>query len=130
MGGSREVFAVEELGKRIGGDVSFELTFNSKELYISKNIQLIIFRVIQEFISNSLKHAQAKYIEVHVNSSKEKTRVHILDDGIGFDKNMIKAGRGIHNIETRLKALQVEYEFSSSPGNGTDLKLIIDNEKD
>jgi signal transduction histidine kinase len=49
----------------------------------------------------------------------------MLDDGKGFDMSTVKLNNGIHNIRQRLHALDASYEFTSTPGKGTELNFNL-----
>mgnify|MGYP002079340001 FL=1 len=67
------------------------------------NLQAInLFRISQELINNSLKHAQAKNIRITLSEFDEFISLFYFDDGIGFDTNSIKLGSGISNIKERV----------------------------
>lgn len=84
-----------------------------------------IYRIVQEFINNSLKHSNATDINCTVkNIKKNKTiSIHISDNGDGFDFDKVKFGFGIQNMYKRAKVANVELKISSDIGSGTVLKI-------
>jgi signal transduction histidine kinase len=88
---------------------------------LNKNSEIMIFRITQEFINNSIKHSKAKSIVTDLQWSNELL-VSISDDGVGFDiqqiKNSVK-GLGLFNMENRASMLGANLTFSSTVGNGT-----------
>lgn len=99
----------------------------SKGLVIDKKKEIIIFRMLQEFISNVLKHAQATELIVKVNESEGKVFVYAQDNGIGFDKETVVTNNGLLNLESRAKLIEAELTLDSTIGKGTKMKLIFDN---
>ena len=80
--------------------------------------QLPVLRVIQETITNTLKHAQAGALEVTVASSEHALRIEIADDGIGFDVDAARrtaTGKGLNSLEKRARMLAAELRVDSSP---------------
>ena len=83
--------------------------------------KILIFRITQEFINNSIKHSKAKSITTELQWSNELL-VSISDDGVGFDIQQMKnsgKGLGLFNMENRASMLGASLSFSSVPGNGT-----------
>ena len=76
-------------------------------------INLLIFRVLQELISNSIKHAQAKSITIHINSFEDLFSIVYEDDGVGFSYDSIKNGLGLNNIESRIQSVDGKLTFES-----------------
>jgi signal transduction histidine kinase len=93
----------------------------SKQLSAEKSYN--IFRIVQEFVSNSQKYAQCKKITCELTIRNSKTLLMIHDDGVGFDPNKIKNGFGLKNMEKRAKLLDAKMEFNSKDGEGTLLLL-------
>ncbi len=97
---------------------------------LDQNLELILFRVITELITNTLKHANAKTIDVELEKSSNKILMNFKDDGIGFDIDKIMSsehlGMGLKNIISRIKSINGNYSFISFPDNGFQIKVNID----
>ena len=97
---------------------------------LDQNLELILFRVITELITNTIKHASAKNIIIELEKSRQKVIMHFKDDGIGFDINKIMnsehLGMGLKNIISRIKSINGDYDFVSFPDNGFQIKVNID----
>ena len=128
---SNLIVLVEELINRLK-NFGTEFIFSPCQLFEFKikSEELSVYRIIQEFINNSLKHANAKFIFIIFKmSAKNKTlNVKIVDDGKGFDMENTKFNNGIYNIKQRLKVLNTEYQYTSVLGKGTELKFEISNQ--
>lgn len=85
--------------------------------------QIIIFRILQEFMSNSIKHAKAKKLIVSLKYSNDRLDIEIEDDGIGFDIDMVKKGSGLINMENRAKLINADFSIKSSENQGVSLIL-------
>jgi len=116
---------IDELVKRL--NVITEIEYNSPKikLQLDKESEINAFRIIQEFINNSLKHAKHSKIEINLSRNNKLVVVTIRDNGKGFKINSKKSGNGIFNIKTRLKALNAQYKFESKIGSGTSLEFTI-----
>ena len=88
---------------------------------------IMIYRIIQEFINNTRKHAHAEQIIVQFSSDDHHSIIYIEDDGCGFDVNSTSApkGLGLKSIESRIKYLGGTHELDSALGVGTTLQIMI-----
>lgn len=85
-----------------------------------------VLRIIQEFVQNSLKHAECKSISLILSGENGKLSVVMQDDGRGFDKELAAAkGMGLHNIRRRAQLMGAVYEIHSQAGKGTRLELTV-----
>ena len=87
--------------------------------------ELILFRIIQESLSNIIKHAKAKNISITISITTEMLTIEITDDGIGFDTNGKSTGIGLKNIINRSKMIDAETTIISEPGKGTSTLLTL-----
>jgi two-component system sensor histidine kinase UhpB len=92
---------------------------------IPGNIQLMVFRIVQEQMSNVLKHSKATESEIKLTVLKNQLYVSISDNGIGFDPRKRMKGIGLMNITSRAEVHNGVVEIISSPGNGCTLEITI-----
>jgi NarL family two-component system sensor histidine kinase LiaS len=84
------------------------------------------FRIIQEILSNTLKHSQAKNVNLRIRKSVMFIVTEIEDDGIGFElTNPANLGFGLINIDERLRMIKGVIEFNSERGKGTKFKIMV-----
>ncbi|HEY0652396.1 MAG TPA: two-component regulator propeller domain-containing protein [Chryseosolibacter sp.] len=76
-------------------------------------VTVAIFRIIQELISNSLKHSNASVIRLHISSFEDLISIVYEDNGKGFAWDGQSKGLGLYNIESRLKSLNGRLRFDS-----------------
>jgi len=87
-----------------------------------------LFRVIQELITNAIKHSRADEIFVQLISDKEGLRVVVEDHGVGFNMKKIKnKGIGLLNLKSRVEKIGGEYNIESSEGQGTTTIIELKN---
>ena len=88
---------------------------------IDSNTEIILYRVIQECVNNVIKHAKATLLDISIVKESDNISVTIEDNGVGFDKTLLKndTGIGLKNIETRMAFLKGSVEWESQPGKGT-----------
>ncbi len=84
-----------------------------------------IYRIIQEFVNNSIKHAQGSKIECKILKRETHLEINLIDNGVGFDHTLITNGLGLNNIEKRAKLANVKCYLTSEINEGTHLKIII-----
>lgn len=86
---------------------------------------LAVYRIIQEILTNALKHARAKTVYVQVYMVETNVSVAIEDDGIGFDMLQTHEGIGLKNIKSRVDFLNASIEYSTSVNKGTSIQIEI-----
>lgn len=119
--------SVKELCKQT--EVNEQLTFTLRAADnfppLNKPLEIAIFRIIQEFINNSLKHGKATKIGIEL-FTKDNTAIIILkDNGTGFDTAVITNGMGLKNVQSRIQPYNGDIFISSTVGRGTKYKIII-----
>jgi len=76
-------------------------------------VLLMCFRILQELLSNTLKHAQAKKALIHINTFDDLLNIVYQDDGIGFDSESVSSGSGLLNLQSRIQILNGNLKFES-----------------
>ncbi|MGB6150957.1 MAG: tetratricopeptide repeat protein [Pricia sp.] len=92
---------------------------------LNGEIKINTYRMIQECLQNSVKHAQCKNVTVTFVAQKGSMQISIADDGAGFRKTRKKKGIGMRNIASRMEKLKGKWRIDSSPGKGTTVHLEI-----
>lgn len=92
---------------------------------LNGEIKINTYRMIQETLQNSVKHAQCKNVRVTFVAQKASMLVSIADDGVGFRKTKRKKGIGMRNIASRMEKLNGQWHIDSTPGKGTTVTLEI-----
>lgn len=87
-----------------------------------------IFRIVQEFVNNAIKYSKSSVIGCQVTSKGSETLFYLYDKGIGFDLNTIDSkGMGLNNIYERSKVKGFQLKLDSVVGEGTTMRLIVNN---
>ncbi|MEP7258086.1 MAG: PAS domain S-box protein [Flavitalea sp.] len=91
------------------------------------NRKLMLFRIIQEQVTNILKHAEARNLIIELIVDDKYVNLSISDDGKGFDKEKIKGkkGVGLYNIESRAELVNGTVNMVTEPGKGCKLNVYI-----
>lgn len=85
--------------------------------------EIIIFRILQEFLSNSVKYSGAKNLKVILEYQSDNLRIMATDDGKGFDMEAVEKGSGLINMQSRAALIHASLEITSQPGEGVQLLL-------
>lgn len=110
--------------------LQIEFLFFGQERRLDSTIEVALFRIIQESISNIKKHAQAKSAVVKMESLRDKVSIHIKDDGKGFDLEKVTAdkcreGYGLIGMKERVQLLEGEMAITTAPGQGTSINISV-----
>lgn len=121
---------VKEYCIKINNSDSFKIEFQTFGNYISlsKKTETVIYRIIQELVTNILKHSKATEAMIQFNYREDELFITVEDNGIGFDKNTISNGIGHKNIKTRIDFLNAQLDVDSSSA-GTSYTISIDLNK-
>lgn len=94
-------------------------------LQVNVTVKNAVFRIYQEFIQNSLKHANCKNINVSIAKIGQKIQMEMIDDGIGFDLAKTSTGIGLSNMKRRAEENTIGFHFESKINEGSKLILTI-----
>lgn len=122
------VSAIKDLINRFEGDGYPEIDFQYYEMpeKMDKMISLSVYRIIQELLNNSLKHAQAKEILIQINTEDNELVIQYEDDGVGFDQNNLKRkGMGLENIKSRVNYMHGSLIMDSKQDEGMSVLIRI-----
>lgn len=115
----------EQLNFSGGINAKIDTQNYSEIIKLDKSLRLILYRIVQEFIHNSLKHSSAQNILISLKIEDEVLVLELTDDGVGIDIDKLKTsnGLGFNNIQKQIKEISGEFQVISSVGNG--MKQII-----
>lgn len=110
--------------------LNVEFLFFGQQRRLGSSIEVAIFRIIQETVTNIRKHAQAKSAVVKMEVLRKKINIHIKDDGIGFDLDSVMAekeleGYGLVGIRERVILLKGKMDIKTGPGQGTSINITV-----
>lgn len=90
----------------------------SKADELSKQLQLMLFRIIQELINNTIKHSQAQNAIINFTRHQNELQIEVSDDGIGYDGEVDSGNQGLHSIHQRLKSIGGNFKFIKKNDRG------------
>ena len=95
---------------------------------MENSLELSIFRMVQELVANTIKHAEATELSIQLTQHDENLNIIIEDNGKGFDRNKLDktaTGMGLTNIEKRVEHLEGNFTIDSVVGKGTTILIDI-----
>jgi len=115
--------------------IRINLTSDLKEERFDSNVEVVLYRVICELINNTIKHAQAKKIDISLAKDEKYLTIVYKDDGKGFDVAKVieqpaSSGMGFSNIYSRINSLKGEINIESGHKKGTlvTIKVLMNGE--
>ncbi|MCX7549824.1 sensor histidine kinase [Xanthomarina sp. F2636L] len=107
------------------------MKFASAELHIkgtkqplsNKKHEIILFRILQEFFSNSVKYSEAQNLKVALDYSENQLLIVATDDGKGFDVEKAEKGSGLINMKSRAELIEAKFDLFSRPNEGVKLTI-------
>ncbi len=124
--------ALKDFCNDINQTAVLQVTYQSIELEnvsIDQTTSITIYRIVQELIHNSMKHAAAKTAIVQLSKTDGKISITVEDDGKGFDTVILNHSKGIgwSNIKSRVDFLNGKLDVQSGPGKGTSVHIELNN---
>ncbi|MBL7740315.1 MAG: PAS domain S-box protein [Chitinophagaceae bacterium] len=119
--------AIDDLAESINQLKKFKTIFYCPDRHIpaGPDVQLALYRIIQEQMNNILKYADAKQVRIELIQHERQLHLAISDNGRGFDFMKVKKGLGIQNIFFRAERCKGKAAFITAPGKGCTVKINI-----
>lgn len=109
----------------VPGKMDVELSLFGVEERMARNVEVAAYRIVQEAVSNTLKHAQATTLTIQVTRTDEHLNILVEDNGRGFDPATVTHGMGTGNLHGRATELGGAVNIDSRPGRGTSVSVDI-----
>jgi signal transduction histidine kinase len=117
------IHAVEEFIDKVNGMYTLNIRFIYEGKFeLSKEKEINIYRIFQETIHNTIKHAKAKTLVMELKQQEDMVLLTIIDDGIGFnyeEKSKNGTGLGLLNLQSRAEVLNAKFIIDSEIDKGT-----------
>ena len=115
--------------QEFGGQQKVKIDFKSQDLPspLSPDISLCLFRVLQEALSNAVKHSGVRHVDVQLLGRLDEVHLTVRDSGAGFDSEAVKQSRGLGliSMEERVKLLNGTLSIESKPNRGTTIHARV-----
>ncbi|GAB3971703.1 hypothetical protein GCM10028806_22340 [Spirosoma terrae] len=118
-------------------DVTFESNLAAGDARLDKNIEIMLYRITQEAVSNAVRHASPSHIHIELIEREKYIHLIVTDNGRGFNpisqrkavprpaKNGRAPSQGLHNMQERANLLDGKLRIDSVPGKGTRIQISI-----
>lgn len=119
--------AVKYLTDRHSSEMNLKIVMSNTDLpqNIPWDISLAAYRIIQESLTNIIKHAGANEVKIDIYVADNMLRINISDNGKGFVKDTLRSGSGLRSMHERAAILGGVCTINSSPGSGTYVSASI-----
>ncbi|PQJ32793.1 hypothetical protein BST92_13075 [Nonlabens arenilitoris] len=119
---------LEQLASRInaGKSIQVEVIHHGLHGNLSNSMELGLFRIIQELLNNTIKHAQAQHASIILTGYEDHISVMVEDDGKGFLPDTISnTSTGLESIKARVQHLDGTMEIDTKINRGTTINIEI-----
>lgn len=109
-------------------DIDILLKSDLEQNRFNYTTEIILYRIVCELITNTMKHAKASQINIDLFIKNNRLELNYFDNGIGFDREKVQnqsSGLGLSNIYSRIKSLNGSIEIFSLPDEGINLKITL-----
>ncbi len=117
---------IEQLLDELKTKVAIKIKHDIEDVKMTEVMEDHLFRIVQELISNLLRHSKATEVEVYLKKTEDFYQLRFVDDGLGFDMDEKKSsGFGLRNIKERISALGGNVRIISFPNQGTSVEIRV-----
>ena len=107
-------------------DVEVHFSATGTERRLDSYLEIMIFRALQELVSNAARHSGASTIRAHIDTGEDRVAVDVEDDGKGFNIDQaLEGSMGIKVIKERVDILEGEFTVDTAVGQGTRISFLI-----
>ncbi len=122
--------AIKKMAKTISETDALEVTVEDFGLgeRMKNSLELSIFRMVQELVANTIKHAEATKLSIQLTQHEDNLNIIVEDNGKGFNRTKVAgegSGMGLTNIEKRVEHLEGSFTIDSILGKGTSILIDI-----
>ncbi|MBC8112178.1 MAG: tetratricopeptide repeat protein [Verrucomicrobia bacterium] len=109
------------------GELTVDYQTFGLEIRLEQNIEIIVFRIVQELLNNVIKHASASQVLVQLVQEANRLSVTVEDNGKGFDTSTLETAKGIGwtNIQSRVDYLKGKLDIDTQTGKGTSVHIDL-----
>jgi len=107
-------------------EIEVHFTVSGTERRLESYLEIMVFRAVQELVSNAARHSQASSVRTHIDTGEDRVVVDVEDDGQGFNEEQAMANSmGIKVIKERVDILNGEFNIDTAIGQGTRIGFTI-----
>jgi hypothetical protein len=110
-------------------DIFCHFSFSEIPNDLPESLKINLFRIIQESLTNALKHSHASQVSISMNKfideGEDKINLTIEDDGVGLDENKTMSGLGLPGMKERVEMNNGTFELTSEKNKGIKIEIIV-----
>lgn len=116
-----------QLLKELQTKIKIKITWDMDDVHLKSGVEDNLFRIVQELLSNTLRHAHADQMQVFLKKVEQEVVLRVVDNGVGFDmKQQEKAGSyGLNNIHERVESMGGTVRTISFKNEGTSVEIRV-----
>jgi len=123
----------DQFAHRTGISTKWQSNLPEGKLSFGQDLETACFRIVQEALTNVVRHAQARKLVIKLNAADQETVLSIRDDGVGFDLRATQDNKhnihlGLIGMRERALALGGTFEIISAPAEGTEVRVVFPTE--
>lgn len=103
--------------------IDAKFSVSGEKIEIDSKTSIILFRILQEFFSNTIKHSQATKLDVSIGYGEYQINITVKDNGIGIHKSRENSGQGIKNMQSRAQLINADLNINTIQNKGTTLDM-------
>lgn len=108
--------------------VEVQLEIDGEPPVVDDEASVHVYRIVQEALSNSLRHSQTKEIEIHLSGQIHEWMIEVIDHGTGMPhEKQITPGMGLNSMKYRARMLNAALSMEKTPSGGTTVRLLVPN---
>ena len=124
--GKSLVEGMEMIFRELKEKSNLTVVFHHNEVSIPKDMEEHLFRIVQEIVSNTLKHARAQQMDVFLHQEEKQLHLRMVDDGIGFEQEKLeRLSYGLKNIQERVEDMAGTIKIRTSPQKGVAVDIRV-----
>ncbi|MEG2708293.1 MAG: sensor histidine kinase, partial [Vagococcus sp.] len=117
---------IEMLLNELQTKINIELIWDVEDVKLPSSVEDNLFRIVQELLSNTLRHAKANSLEVYLKKIDKTVLLRVVDDGKGFNMEDKKVGSyGLNNMKERASGMGGTCRIVSFVGQGTSIEIKV-----
>ena len=124
--GKSLVEGMEMIFRELKEKSNLAVVFHHNDVSIPKEMEEHLFRIVQEIVSNTLKHARAQQMDVFLQQEGKQLHLRMVDDGIGFEQEKLeRLSYGLKNIQERVEDMAGTIKIRTSPQKGVAVDIRV-----
>ncbi|WP_199286608.1 sensor histidine kinase [Paraliobacillus zengyii] len=116
---------MDQLLQELDQKVPLEIIWDVTDVDLSRGIEDHLFRILQESVSNTLRHAKAEILDILLIERDGFVILRVMDDGVGFDLEKKSSSYGLANMEERAAEIGAKLRLVSVPNKGTRIEVRV-----